>query len=478
MRNWKRLRAWVTLLPLLAVCACGSMHSHDELVAAASRTGSADGAGASSSVGGTAAAGGPAGATSGGSVGGGAATGTPGATGATGGATGGAATADPSAVAAQDPAQADAASPQCTGDEAPITIASVGHQSGVLGATIGSGPRAVSAWAAWINARGGVNCHQVRHLIVDDGSDPARHQALVQQMVEEEGVIAFVQQNAILTGPASVPYIERVQVPVIGTDAGEHFYESPMFFPQYFAGDTAIRGSVRAIMRFAKSQGMNTMAVISCVESTLCSGFTPGAQSLAAEEGVEVVYGGQVTIAAPDYTSQCQQAQQRGAQVFLVAVDANAVRRVVRSCESINYHPLYSAPSIAASNILLAEPGADGLVAGVGAIPWTQTDNPAVAEFLDAIAQYAPGLEPGADAMAGWTSAKLFELAAQNLPADPTAADVLAGLWAVRDNDLGGLTYPLTFTQGQTAPRVECWFTVQIQGGAWTSPDNGARACA
>jgi hypothetical protein len=58
--------------------------------------------------------------------------------------------------------------------------------------------RAVAAWAAAVNATGGLNCHPVKYIIEDDGGDPSRNQALTQQLVEQDHVIALVHVDAPL----------------------------------------------------------------------------------------------------------------------------------------------------------------------------------------------------------------------------------------------------------------------------------------
>src|SRR5581483_10483585 len=104
----------------------------------------------------------------------------------------------------------------CSGSEPPIVIGSVGTMSGVVGYLFAPGAKAVSAWAAEMNEKGGINCHSVKHLIGDSGGDPARYQALVRQFVEREGVIAFVFNPDSFAAQAGADYLEQKQVPVIG----------------------------------------------------------------------------------------------------------------------------------------------------------------------------------------------------------------------------------------------------------------------
>ena len=44
-------------------------------------------------------------------------------------------------------------------------------------------------------------------------------------------------------------------------------------------------------------------------------------------------------------------------------------------------------------------------------------------------------------------------------------------------SDLGGFTYPITFTRDQKATQVNCWYTVVIGKNAFTSPDDGQIHC-
>ncbi len=62
--------------------------------------------------------------------------------------------------------------------------------------------------------------------------------------------------------------------------------------------------------------------------------------------------------------------------------------------------------------------------------------------------------------------------------AGPTTSQaILNGLWTIRNNDLGGTTYPLTFVNGQDAPEQLCGWLVEIVDGQFTSPDDSSKVC-
>ena len=72
----------------------------------------------------------------------------------------------------------------------------------------------------------------------------------------------------------------------------------------------------------------------------------------------------------------------------------------------------------------------------------------------------------------------MLEKAGAALPEPPTSQAILQGLWSLKNDDLGGITQPLTFVQGKTADKVACWFNIATKSGSWTSPDGFKRHCA
>ncbi|MDQ1502347.1 MAG: branched-chain amino acid transport system substrate-binding protein, partial [Actinomycetota bacterium] len=209
-----------------------------------------------------------------------------------------------------------------------------------------------------------------------------------------------------------------------------------------------------------------------------CSDAHDAAPKQAAKYGLTLVYRGRASIAQPDYTSNCQAARSAGAELLDIGLDGNSVERVARSCNSVGYHPIYAVGTLSLTPQMSSNPLLDGMGNGSTVAPWMVTSNPAVAEFRSTLQRYAPSAYVGASAGVGWVAAKLFELAAKGLTASsPTSENLLDGLWSIKGNDLGGLTLPLTFTKGQNAPFVVCYWAVQLKRGEYTSPNQGQRIC-
>ncbi|MEY2432561.1 MAG: branched-chain amino acid transport system substrate-binding protein [Acidimicrobiaceae bacterium] len=379
-----------------------------------------------------------------------------------------------------DPAASDdaAVAAPCPHQLSPIIIGSVGEYSGILGAVLKPGMQAVQAWAASVNADGGLKCHPVQYIVADDGGDPSTHQALVRRLVEEQGVIAFVHMSAPLAGQASFSYLSEHQIPVVGGSGSQPWYfQSPTYFMAMTDGLAAVEGDIAAIAKWGHANGMSNYGQVVCLEAAQCKVWDDKAPEYTQRYGLNLVYRGQASLTQPDFTAVCQNAQDAGVQLFLVALDTNSARRLFRNCKSVGYSPVFVTGGALVTPDLIADDEAEGALAVTATIPPIHTDNPSIARFQSVLAQFAPGLALNMGSIPGWPSAMLFERAAQSVSEPPTSASLLQALWSIKDDDLGGITAPLTFNEGQNAvPRI-CFWTLRIHDRAIVDASDGSRTC-
>jgi branched-chain amino acid transport system substrate-binding protein len=332
---------------------------------------------------------------------------------------------------------------------------------------------------AGVNTAGGLGGHPVRLEVADDGTDPARHRALVQELVERRGVVAFVYNAAVFSGQAGVGYLEAHRIPVVGGSGTEPWYTtSPMFFTQIIAGETAIEATVASYARSAKAAGLTRMGLVTCSDGVqVCEDTARSVPKYAARYGVELAYQGKASLAAPDFTANCLAARNAGVQILYLALDANSYQRFGRSCASVDYHPRYGIAQPVMLTDLARDPNLQGSPGVSYTAPFFFDPNPAVAEFHRAMSQYAATAPLTGLASLGWSAAKLLQAAARHLSATPAAGDILSGLWSLDGDDLGGLTAPLHFRRdGPTVPPV-CYWQVVVADNTYQSPDNGLRHC-
>jgi branched-chain amino acid transport system substrate-binding protein len=387
---------------------------------------------------------------------------------ATGGSQTRAAAGTPGATAPGAPANPAAGG--CPAPCGPVIVGHVGSYSGVFSG-FANGFRAVEAWAGLMNERGGVDGHPVRVIVAEDGGDPARHLALVRQLVEEQGAIAFVGCFCPTTGAAAVDYLNKKRIPTVGGNPSLNWYDkSPMHFPQTSLADGYVRMWAASTAELAVPQKKTTVAILACSEIQVCKDEANGVPKHAPDFGMKMVYSAQASLAAPDYTAECLAARNAGAEVFMLAFDPNSYPRIARSCSSVGYKPLFSLVADV-TNATAQIDVMEGAFVGNPVRAWTDLAHPGVAEMHRAFKLHARGGEVDNTAGLEWVSAKVFERAIRGrLSPTPTAQDVLTGLWTIKNDNIGGLTAPLTFTEGVDDKPFACWSLVVVSGRKWTSP--------
>jgi len=364
-----------------------------------------------------------------------------------------------------------APAPTATGAKSPVVVASVGTLSGPVGAILLPMVQGTQVWVKSANARGGVNGHPVNLIVYDDRGDPATHGSQVKEAVEQKGALAFLMNTEPITGQSAVGYLESKRIPVIGVPGAEPWGEkSPMYFPQ----KTVTRNLyVLHPQQFASQlvpRGITKWGTLVCAEAQGCKDIAKVYTDEAGRLGYQVVYQGQSTVAQPDFTAECLAARNAGVQALHVNLDESSIQRVASACNRQNYRPVILIPGGAQTDRMKDVPGLDGAMAVSGVFPYFATGTPATDEFQQAMRAFGNGVMRGYAVAEGWVSGKLFERATAELAEPPTTAGILAGLWKIKNDNLGGLTGNLTFTENQPAANPVCGSVIVIKDKAWTAP--------
>jgi branched-chain amino acid transport system substrate-binding protein len=349
----------------------------------------------------------------------------------------------------------------------------VGNYSGPAGSIESPPTKILKAWADTVNTRGGVSGHPVKIIVVDDQSDPTRYRSALQDLVENQHAVAFMGNFASLTAQGGADYLAQKQVPVLGGDEGnETWWSSPMYFP-FGANSAGIGyGDLSAAKGLTSSRKLGTLE---CQESQGCKDTTSWINANAGAQGWQLVYQGQGSIAAPDFTSQCLSARNAGAQVLYVAFDTNSEQRIASSCSRQGYHPQYILGS--ADETFGSNQSFDGALTISFAFPFTY-GGPETGGYLDAVQRYAPGTPLGLWSSQAWASGKLFEKIVANIKGPVTSQAILDQLWSLNGETTGGLLPPLTFPRNKPAPATKCAFAQVLRGGKWVPLNGMTPICA
>jgi branched-chain amino acid transport system substrate-binding protein len=374
--------------------------------------------------------------------------------------------------------------PNCAQAGPPVVIGQVGSFSGLVGANFGGAIQTPYVWVKYMNAHGGLGCHPIQFIQIDDGSDPAKSEAAVEDLVANRHAVAILGAFVPLDMSGFRTGAEKEHVAVIGGDqAGPEWIQSPVLFPVGGTSRPAIAGSVKQASQIGKKK----IAVLSCVEASPCgSNFTDTIvrDGFAQKFGMQVVYTGSVSITQPDFTAQCQSAKNAGADTIAWGLDKAGLQRAARSCASISYFPTLplislqgtfdrTDPNIRTSGAFLSSP----------TFPYMQNDNAAEQAFHAAMQQYAPSAPLDSAASQVWSEGQMLETVVNKL--GPTAQtrpltkdDFFQGAALIKGETLGGLIPPTTWNATGPQPENPCYFGEQFTNqGALIAPHKSSYDC-
>ncbi len=362
-----------------------------------------------------------------------------------------------------------------------IRVGAVGTFTGPVGALVKDTITGIRVWMQWINARGGVAGHPVEVLVGDDGGDPARFNSIEQQFVEQKGAVAFLYATLGFSPNGNNKYLDSKKIFTLGTEGGlETAYNNPYVLTATPTGKVNADSILLALGDVARPLGKKKFAEFACSDFGLCDNFDQrwsNPEALKAV-GFELVARGRPSLTQPDYTAQCLSAKQGGAEVIMLALDTASLRRFAGDCARQNYRPIFGTADLLALSSLPTDPNADGMIIASKMAPWTDTSVPGIAKVTQAFAQYAPGAPPTGGNTNGWILGRFFESIGKNFPAGQvTTADVEAGVYAVKNDNLDGMTFPITMVKGQPMKRQLCYGVVVIKNAKYSRFPGKALRC-
>jgi len=372
----------------------------------------------------------------------------------------------------------------CAKQGPPVTIGQVGTFSGLVGANFAGAIKTSYVWVNYMNQHGGLGCHPIRFIQIDDQSNPALSQAAVERLVSKEGAVAIFAAYVPLDVAGFQAGLNKMKVAAIGGDqAAPEWNSNQYMYPVGGTPRAAIAGSVQQ----AAEAGGKKIAVLYCVEASPCgSNFndTIIKDGFAKKFGMDVVYSGSISITQPDYTAQCQNAKNAGADVVAWGLDRAGLQRAAKSCAAIGYFPKLPLIALQGSfdpsdqNLRKSTAFLSGL-----SFPYMLDNTPATKLFHDAMKQFAPSAAIDTAGSGTWAAgqmlAKIVEKlgpAAQTRPL--TKEDIFTGAGKINKETLDGIIPATTYKA--VGPQAEnlCYFGIQFgSDGVFRAPKGLKPTC-
>jgi branched-chain amino acid transport system substrate-binding protein len=358
----------------------------------------------------------------------------------------------------------------------PYKVGVICSCTGPIAPSLGQQGDVAKAWAASVNASGGLNGHPVSVMVEDDANNASTALLAAKKLIAAK-VMAVIDGSA--QQPAYAGALAKAGIPVTG---GLPFSAAMFTNPDWFPTGAVLPASILGEVAQSKAVGKKHMGVFYCAEAPACALLVSLFKAGAAVVGGVAVSGQGVSMTAPNYTAPCLAMKSQGVDVLNIGVTAPIVLRIADSCAQQGYKPLQANQAPTSASSWTKDANMAGTLLIDAQAPWFATSIPAVAQFTQALDKYAPGMtaspEFGPNDLSQWIGGKLFEAAVKAGNVSPTASPsaVKQGLYKLKNETLGGLTGPLNYTPGKPAFPA-CYYLVGIQGGKFTTPKGTGVIC-
>ena len=323
-----------------------------------------------------------------------------------------------------------------------ITIGQVTQVSGPVPGLFEGSVHGINAWVAYQNSIGGLAGRKVRVDVRDDGFDAGQHRAHTADLVTK--AFALVGGSS-LYDDAGVPPINESGAPDI---PGLTLTQTRSQAKTNFAPVPNVDGASSGQWHWFKRQFPEAVKAVGSVYGDVPAAkrshenFRRGAEA----QGYVWKYDRGYQPTETDFTADIIRMRQSGVRaVFLVALDAKNVARVMRAAQQQNWKPdvwMLGASAYDRTLLTLAGPAAEGAHVFVQYALYAGEDGgnvPEVKLFNEWFQKVKPGATPTLYAVAAWISGRLFAQAVEQAGPNPTREAVVAALRKVTAYSGNGL---------------------------------------
>lgn len=335
-----------------------------------------------------------------------------------------------------------------------IAVGQTGFNADAQLPTIG----VAKAWAANINATGGLDGHPVTLDIKDTQGSPVTVASAVNAMTNG-GDAAIVLMDA-----AGASALTSSKIAIVGVGS----YNDPPFehVPNFFSIATSDNAESRIYSLAAAATGAKKVGEVVCAEVATCVNSATLNKEEAGPLGLTWTGYQEVSASATDYTAPCLALIQKGTDYFALGLSTTVWEKLAPQCLQQGFKGTFGVT--VGSFVQTAMDSVKGatFAGGINTFPWW-VDNPQVQAFRDVVQKYAPATNwKGEYATGMWASLKLLEKAVAGAHGDVSPAGVLAGFYTIKNETLGGLLpQPITLTAGQPQPLDNCLWLATYKAG-------------
>ena len=360
-------------------------------------------------------------------------------------------------------------------DDNEIRIGQWGPQTGPA-APWGSVARGSKLLFDIVNEEGGINGRKIKYFIRDDMYNPAQTAAVVKELVERQGIFAFVGGVGSACGMAVKDYLAANKIPWVGPSAADQDFIKPLD-PYLFAVYPLYRDEANVLTKYiVEKLKMKKIGILYQNDAYGKDGLE-GAKERLATYKMTLVAEIPVEPTEKDLASQILRLKNSGAEAVLLYVNPTAAVIALKTAANVGFKPQWvSANTLSDYPLMFKITGGlfEGVITGAfGEVP--DSKNPLMVKYREAAKRLNPQERWGTFYYAGILFADPIVEALKKAGRNLSTEAVLKALNSIKDYQTIGPKITWTEKQHQGTDSVmiqKCGPNasyIQLQG--WTSND-------
>lgn len=286
-------------------------------------------------------------------------------------------------------------------DDKEIRIAQWGPQTGPA-APWGSVARGSDVLFKIVNDEGGIHGRKIKYFIRDDQYNPAQTKAVVKELVEREGIFAFVGGVSAASGMAVKDYLAQNKVIWVGPSTAIVEYVFPVN-PYIFAVYPLYEDEASILTKYTVEKlQLQKIAFLYQNDAYGKSGLT-GSKARLKTLKMKLVEEISVEPGEKDLSSQMMRLKSSGAEAVIMWVNPTSAAIALKTAATIGFKPHWVSSNTLSDYPLMNKITGglwEGVITGAFALP-PDSSNPRMIKYREAAKKYSPEERWGTFYLAG-----------------------------------------------------------------------------
>jgi len=329
-------------------------------------------------------------------------------------------------------------------------------------AALGDVAKAMQAYMASVNAKGGVQGRKITLIVKDDAYDPARTLEVVKELIEKDEVLAIVGGIGTANGVAVKDYLMMKGIPWIGPGSASRVWTIPL------------QGNIFAVIPSYVTEGriLARYAINDLKAKKVGLFYQDDIFGHEGQEGVRLGMGHASPAAVAvsykpsdqDLSPQARKLKESGVDAVILFSLPRQAALLVQECAKLDFKPQFLGSQALADPAMFQLAGAawEGAIVSSGALN-PSSDHPQVQRARQILQQYAPDLRLGTYALAGLSWAEILVQGLSKLGPEVNRVKLIYGMEAFESSD-NFLGRPIRFSK-DSHDGLEAARLMKVEGG-------------